>query len=132
MPRRTLTTSLLLIVALTVLMPRKAVAGPPEGVSGRMVFDEVADGLRRCRKEKDLTKRLGLLKKLALTHDPRVAVFLLDTLPAGSTILTEEVFLLANCFIAGTRFHVGNNIRFDEWKEANEADLRSRAKQLPQ
>jgi hypothetical protein len=32
---------------LTLLAPGKARAGPPEGVSGRMVLDEVAEGLRR-------------------------------------------------------------------------------------
>jgi hypothetical protein len=42
----------------SLLSPRIAFAGPPEGVSGRMVFDEVADGLRRCHAEKDAEKQL--------------------------------------------------------------------------
>ena len=39
-----------------------------------MVLDEVADGLRQYRKEANPEKRVGWLKKLAPTRDPRVAV----------------------------------------------------------
>ena len=35
------------VLAVALSLPGKAVAGPPEGVSGKMVFDEVAEGLRR-------------------------------------------------------------------------------------
>ena len=57
-----------LFAVLALLTPNRAVAGPPEGVSGKMVLDEVADGLRQYRKEKDQGKRVKLLERLA--HDP--------------------------------------------------------------
>jgi hypothetical protein len=68
----------LALLPLVVVVPWPAVAGPPEGVSGRMVFDEVADGLRKCREEKDPEKRIRWLEKLATTGDPRVCVALWD------------------------------------------------------
>jgi hypothetical protein len=37
----------LLALALRLALPGPAPAGPPEGASGRMVLDEVADGLRK-------------------------------------------------------------------------------------
>lgn len=66
------------ILALFVLLvPAPTVlAGPPEGASGKMVFDEVAEGLRRCSKEADPEKRFRRLDKLAESHDPRVDVIL--------------------------------------------------------
>jgi len=44
---------------LLALLP--AVAGPPEGASGQMVLaaDEVVDGLRQCRGERDSGKRMA-------------------------------------------------------------------------
>ena len=72
----------LLVLALS--LPGKAIAGPPEGVSGKMVLDEVADGLRKYRKEKDAVKRLRLLERLATTRDPRVAIVLVEARPSAS------------------------------------------------
>jgi hypothetical protein len=51
--------ALLVFVVLALVLPGQAVAGPPEGMSGKMVFDEVADGLRKYRKEEDEEKRMG-------------------------------------------------------------------------
>jgi hypothetical protein len=48
-------------------------AGPPEGVSGRMVLDEVADGLRKFRKERNLVRCIECLKQLTPAQEPRVA-----------------------------------------------------------
>jgi hypothetical protein len=119
----------LLVLALS--LPGKAIAGPPEGVSGKMVLDEVADGLRKYRKEKDAVKRLRLLEKLAPTRDPRVAIVLVEARPSASR-LGQEGILLIDYFIKGTRFHSGNTVWVDGWWEANEVELRRRAKQLPQ
>jgi hypothetical protein len=62
-----------------------AAAGPPEGVSGRMVFaDEVADGLRECAMEAAPERRLARLRKLAATQDPRVAIVLVEVANDGT------------------------------------------------
>ena len=53
-----------------------APAGPPEGVPGRMVLDEVADGLRRYRAARTPEAKVAWLKRLAPSRDPRVAVAL--------------------------------------------------------
>jgi hypothetical protein len=50
---------LIVVLALLTLLPGQSAATPPEGVSGQMVLDEVADGLRRFRREKDEKKRFG-------------------------------------------------------------------------
>jgi hypothetical protein len=126
-----LTASLALQLLALIGMVSPAIAGPPEAVSGRMEFDEVADGLRKYANEKDREKRTQWLKKLAPTKDPRVAVALIDALPSGSTTLVEEDLILAEYFIKGTRFHTGSGYFADEWLRANEADLRRRAAQLP-
>jgi hypothetical protein len=70
--------SLPLFAALDLLSPSRAVAGPTERVSGNMklVSDEVAEGLRMYRMEKDPEKRLAWLQTLAATGDPRVALAL--------------------------------------------------------
>ena len=113
----------------------QAVAGPPEKASGKMVLDEVADGLRKYRKETNPDKRIHRLEQLARTHDPRVAIVLGD---------------LLGCADAGTRFDAAyiiwrhyNPVELRGpssiviivargWWEENEADLRRRANQLPQ
>ena len=82
MPRKTFAAVLLVLAVLALVMPGKAVAGPPEGVSGKMVLagDEVADGLRKYRKEANLDKKVALLLDLRKTKDLRVAVALGETL----------------------------------------------------
>jgi hypothetical protein len=132
MPRKTFAAVLPFLAVLALLSPGMAVAGPPEGVSGKMVYDEVADGLRKYRKEKDCQKRLQWMVKLAPTRDPRVAIALVEAHPAGSTCMVQEDILLMDYFVRGTRFHHGDSMYVDGWWEANEADVRRRAKQLPQ
>jgi hypothetical protein len=65
-----------LFAVLALPSPGRAVSGPSEGVSGEMAFDEVAEGLRQYRKEKDPKKRLVWLHTLGATGDPRVALAL--------------------------------------------------------
>src|SRR5690348_6758493 len=77
MPRK-----LLAVFVLLAALAVSASAGPPEGVSGKVVFDQVADGLRKYRAEKDKGRRLDWLKRLAPTHDPRVGVALGEALEA--------------------------------------------------
>ena len=77
MPRTTLGAVLPLLV-LALALPGKAVAGPPEGVSGKMVLvcDEVAAWCRQFRRERDDETRMTLLGRLKRIDDPRVAVVL--------------------------------------------------------
>jgi hypothetical protein len=130
-----------LLLALLALMIPTAGAGPPEGVSGKMVFDEVWNGLRQYRREKDSEKRIRWLERLAPTRDPRVAVLLggemsVDAVVVGGVIdLPAEAW--ASCRLLGRYFlppqsdeHPGPEVQ--AWWEKNEADLRRRAKQLPQ
>jgi len=86
----------------------QAVAGPPEKSSAKMVLDEVADGLRKYRKEQDTEKRIRWLKKLAPTKDPRVAVALGDALDVVGPIIDDEchfvvVDLIIDNFVRGMR-----------------------------
>jgi hypothetical protein len=147
MPRRPLVLRPVIAVLLTLaplLVPGQTVAGPPEGVSGRMVFDEVGVGLDRYGREKDPAKRLAWLKRLAPTKDPRVAVALWDAqftfgdeLPSDEERCRNDVCdLLCQHFVRSTRFHhrdaSGSELfEVGKWWEANEADLRRRAKELP-
>ena len=62
----------LAVVVLLLAQPGKTVAGPPEKISGKLVFDEVEDGLRKYRAEKDWKKRIELLKRLAPKRDKRI------------------------------------------------------------
>jgi hypothetical protein len=123
-----------LLAALALLPPGKAVAGPPDGASGKMVLDEVADGLRKYRKEEDLDRRFKALNRLAPTRDPRVAVALGEAFDEEDkgyfrfrlSICLDEWFVppdfrpKADCIEVVRR-----------WWDANEADLRRRAAQLP-
>jgi hypothetical protein len=118
-----------LLLALPLLLAGPAaVAGPPDRPAGRMAFDEVADGLRRYRREQDPQRRRALLWKLAPVRDPRVAVALGEVL-AGSDCPYPEIRFLAD-------FHLPESKRgstdavWDWWRE-NEADLRRRARELP-
>ncbi len=56
--------SLVAVLALALALPGKAVAGPPEGVSGRMVLDEIEYGLWKFRTEKNERKRIWWLDRL--------------------------------------------------------------------
>jgi hypothetical protein len=139
MPRKTFAAVLLVLVVLPLLSPGMALAGPAEGVSGKMVFDDVADRLRKYCREKDADKRYDRLAVLAETHDPRVAIILGEKLSGGDQ---REQFE-AECIIvsrfkdmllplkAAAGVHQLRTAAKDWW-EANEADLRRRAKQLQQ
>jgi hypothetical protein len=123
-----------LLAVLALLSPGKAVDGPPEGAAGKMVLDEVADGLRKYGEEKDPAKRLGWLKRLAPSRDPRVGVALGETfwkVPeevwCGATQLVIRYYLKGEVENPG----LGPGLRTERWWERNEADLRRRAAQLP-
>jgi hypothetical protein len=130
------------LLALLALLPsKKALAGPPEGASGRMVLrtDPIAEGLRRCRREKDRDKRLELLRKLADTQDPRVAVALAEFAwkRVGYFQLGgDDGFRSGAAWLLRTRYLSELPVFFDEteckrlWNEKG-ADLRRRAAQLP-
>jgi hypothetical protein len=127
-------TAAVLLAALVLLPPGTALAGPPEGASGKMVLDEVADGLRKYRNATEPQSRLRWLGKLALTRDPRVAILLHNvTNDAAETerMQIEATFLLARHFIYGTRFDQNGVVQTRAWWIANKADLRRRAAQLP-
>ena len=131
---KTFAAVLLLVLALAL----PALAGPPEGVSGKMVFtDEVAEGLRKYRQEKDATHRLAWLEKLAPLRDPRVAIALGDAMDsaedrAGAHSLAQHAAALLNDFYAHPPGFVSGPFFPEIWWEMHKADLRRRAKQLPQ
>jgi hypothetical protein len=119
---------------LALPLPGKAIAGPPEGASGRMAFDLVADGLRRYCKEADEGRRIKWLRKLASTKDPRVALVLGEAMMEGRTRLGVEVYatdLLYEWFLSDDDdfSEVIRSVRI--WWKKNEAELRRRVKQLP-
>ena len=72
MPRTNFAGVLPLLALLALLVPCKAMAGPPPPPAGKMVLDEVADGLRKYRLQRSEDGRIAWLKRLAPTGDPRV------------------------------------------------------------
>jgi hypothetical protein len=98
--KRTLVVAVMLLFVMAVVSPM-AVAAPPEETSGRMVFqrDDVADGLRKYRKEKDKDKRSLLLGNLARTQDPRVAVELGGLAGGRDAEALFAVYLLSRHFV---------------------------------
>jgi hypothetical protein len=138
------TASVPLFAALALLSPGKAAAGPSEGVSAKMVFDEVGVGLRQYRKEKDPQKRLAWLETLGATGDPRVALALVAAAnnENGDDLDCEAAEILwwhyASPDAASHRGLVTHDIispppgkGFRPWWKANEADIRLRAARLP-
>jgi hypothetical protein len=132
-----------LFAALALLLQAESVAGPSEGVSGKMV-DGVAQGLREYRKEKDPKKRLAWLEKRAATGDPRVALALVDAANNhnGDDLDCEAADLLwwyyASPDAASHRGRVNPDVipappgqGFRAWWKENEADIRRRAARLP-
>jgi hypothetical protein len=119
-----------LVLALLVVLwaGQAAFAGPPEGPSGRMVLDPVADGLRRYRRENDEGRRRALLWKLAPTRDPRVAVALGEVL-ASCGFPFPEVALLAEFYLPAEK--AGSTDAVWDWWREHEAGLRRRARELP-
>jgi hypothetical protein len=65
------------VVLMLALLPGQVVAGLPERISGVMVLDqEVLAWLREYHAAKDEKTQLRLLRDLARTRDPRVAMVL--------------------------------------------------------
>ncbi len=141
-----------LLLAVFLLLPAPVFAGPPERVSGKIVFDGVAYGLQRYQQETDTNKRIRWLEKLAPTRDPRVAVLLGSEMDAikitreglASYGLLERYYLPPSfaepdCNIEIIKDAKGVHIRLRNpalgvgaWWRSSEADLRRRAKLLPE
>jgi hypothetical protein len=112
-------------------------AGPPEGVSGRMVLDELTEKLARLRVEKDPNRKLALVKELGPVRDPRVTVALMEI------VLTAQRAdpLLIDVSVLLYQYHIPDNDKISltaidwtlcrQWWEKHEADVRRRAAQLP-
>jgi hypothetical protein len=141
MPGTFAVVTLPLLAVLALSLPGMAVAGPPDGVSGKMVLDQVADGLRRYRKESDEDRRLELLNQLAPSRDPRVAIALGEFLGCAADEVNQfdAALLICRHYGAPLQFSKNGLSRGSEfvrgagvWWEKNEADLRRRARQLPQ
>jgi hypothetical protein len=141
---RFVTACLPFFAALALLSRGRAVAGPPERPSVKVLSDDVAAGLRKCRKEKDPQKRLAWLQTLAATGDPRVAIALVEAAnnQNGDDLDCEAADLLwwhyASPDAASHRGRVNLNVippppgkGFRPWWKANEADIRRRAARLP-
>jgi hypothetical protein len=141
MPRLTLAAGLL---AALILVPARATAGPPEAPSGRMVLDEVSAGLWKYQSEKDQGKRIGWLKKLAPTRDPRVAVELWQAYVSAPNKRSQPIRQAARECLAkyyvmqGGRPLAEAGLPDDEWGPRvcgwwakNGADLRRQAALLP-
>jgi hypothetical protein len=125
------------LAVLALLTPGCAVSGPPEGASEPVVVDEVADGLRQYRKEKDPQKRIEWLEKLSPTRDPRVGVevgvALKESLGSGQ-VTPEGMYLIHFAVKYFDRYETqGDDDAMNAWNwwKNNEADLRCRAAQLP-
>jgi hypothetical protein len=135
---RTFTVVLLFLAVLALTLPGKAVAGPPEGVSGKMVLvcDEVATWCRQFRRERDDETRMRMLKRLKRTDDPRVAVVLGETWEkTGNPLRDEEFSIRESDLLAATllsHWYIPKGEPLSPWWKENKADLRRRAKHLPQ
>jgi len=76
----TFTAVLPLVVVLVLLTPWKAAAGPSEGVSGEMAFDEVGHWVKLYQRTTDKAKRTRLLEHLARSRDPRVEPIFMEVM----------------------------------------------------
>jgi hypothetical protein len=145
MPRaRVAVVSVRFFAALALLSPGWAVAGTPERVTWKLMLisDEVSEGLRKYRQEKDPKKRLALLQTLGATGDPRVALALVAAANCenGDDLDCKAADVLWWYYAspdAAHRGRVNQNIipapgeGFRPWWKANEADVRRRAARLP-
>jgi hypothetical protein len=128
-----------LLPLLVLLVPGQVVvAGPPERVSGRMVLDEVADGLRRYRMEKDEEKRAAWLFRLGDCRDARVVVVMGEGLSDPSEQIQHAATLGILRYADGPDYedHLmgGPNpstVWAKKWWRLNEAELRRQAKKPP-
>jgi hypothetical protein len=131
-----LAASLVLPLLAALALPAVSLAGPPEEPSGTMVFvDKVAEGLRQYHREADAEKRIEWLNKLAPTRDPRVGVVLGELQErwhaapyrAPPDPGAAAITLLRAHYLPGADYK-----QVLGWWKRNEADLRRRAKRLPQ
>jgi hypothetical protein len=118
-----------------LLLPGQMVlAGPPEGVSGKMVMDEISEALLRYRLEPNGKKRFVLLERLAPIQDARVTVALVQAMldedrPGEKMRLAS---LIGNWHLQNKEWVTANcPTVVNLWWKKNEADIRRRAKQLP-
>jgi hypothetical protein len=116
------------VLALLALLPVPGLAGPPEAVSGAMALDEVAGGLRKYGMETGPEKRAARLAALAPSQGPRVAVALGEALPGPWPAVRAAAFRGA----AASHGAGASTAEVCAWWQKNEADLRRRAKLLPQ
>ena len=114
------------LLALLAAVPPVA-AGPPGEPSGKMAFDEVCDWLRQYRREQDQARRVQWMRKLGATRDPRVAVALMD----ASLDKANPTKVRLEAIMALKAHFPDRNCSVERWWEANEADLRRRASELP-
>jgi hypothetical protein len=126
------------LAALALLSPGEAAAGPPEGASGKMVLDKVADGLRTYQREKDICKAAELLQKLAATRDVRVAValgdFVENFINAQPMLSPQQENPALIAAVALRRYCPDPDdtlVEVMRWWDKHKADLRRRAAQLP-
>jgi hypothetical protein len=131
---RTLAGFILPLAMPALLLPGKAVAEPPEGTSGKMVFDEVADGLRKYHREEEPGKRIWWLYELARTRDARVTIACGEALSCHDPAEVEWAAIIIGHYQFPERCHpqLDLDAQARAWWKENEADLRRRAKQLPQ
>jgi hypothetical protein len=129
MPR----TLLVLTLFVALVSVRSVLAGPPDGVSGRMVLDEVADGLQKYRSARDENKRTWWLRKLGPTRDPRVAVVLGEAMHDRSKLVSGEAVGQVVSYFLGPQVWgvLGPREVAELWWKENAADLRQRARQFP-
>lgn len=136
---KTFTAFVALLAVLPLLSPGKALAGPPEGASGKMVLaqDKVSRALLNYRRESDAHRRLAMLTDLARVRDPRVAIALGKALYDPSADLRVQAAF--GIFFNQTGEVPRKMMRGPEalswardWWDKNEPDLRRRAARLPQ
>jgi hypothetical protein len=139
-----------LLAALALLPPGTALAGPPEGASGKMVQDDVADGLRKYKLQRNESNRARQLKKLSEIIDARVMMAvgesLTDTSQEVRRAAADVVFFryAGGCVLrvipppeqvekGARQWWVRYEAEIRRWRAdvENEADLRRRAAQLP-
>jgi hypothetical protein len=94
MSRASLAVSFVVLMALaTPVFP-----GPPEGPSGALLLDEVADGLRRHTRGDGSgdQRRIEWLKKVVRTRDPRVVIALFELAFDGQSrqVQDEATFVI--------------------------------------
>jgi hypothetical protein len=117
------------LLALLAPVP-PAAAGLPEWPSGRMVLDEVADGLRRYRAARTPEAKVAWLRKLAPTRDPGVALALGEVMDNDDDVGFRAFCLLDHYYVPRLAGFTSGDWAHPWWWK-NEADLCRRANELP-